>query len=437
MNFEHTPAVLTPATTEQIYNGCLALGHSPTTALIFTAHAALETGWFKACYNYNLGNTKATEAEPHCFFGCGEELNHVDAVELEQADPEHAQIVRTYVAHGVGMASMVFRPNHRYCCFKAYPDLATGLAAWLALLQRNYSAAYGVATAYPPTEGQVLNYVTALKAAYYFTADPKQYYTTFKGVIKMVEEKVNKVPSVTPPKGSTPPGIGPIWELDPQDTTQGARLARVYKAIAADPEYHTLLEPGTYSGDSTCAEVARAGWWHAGLPGVGRYTSGAPIYKSIIDICKGFKAWQEPTQTSFLPLGCTYYIDTPGGKAAHICNVVGISEQSSNGGQVVKTVEGGQGFKGMGVGTFLRKLVWGKGPDNKGPLGWWQGQRKLEGYSVPELMPIPTFATPVLAQALPTALPVTTAPTQGPSVTRLLPWVALVASGWAWVATRC
>src|SRR6185436_1146525 len=88
----------TPTTVDVVY---LALPENlPTPAkLLLAAHLALESGWFGSidpkkptCFNWNLGNHKATAAEPHCFYECGENL----PANTYPAGTPNVEVVREY-----------------------------------------------------------------------------------------------------------------------------------------------------------------------------------------------------------------------------------------------------------------------------------------------------------------------------------------------------
>lgn len=150
----------------------------PDAVAIVTAHWALETGWGRACYNWDVGNRKAGENEPHCFRTCGEELR-ADTVGTVAGEPP-LRVVKSYEIAGIPMVSVLADPDHPMCRFASFDTLDAGVEDYLATLRSTFAAAM-----VPLVKGDAAGYVTSLKAARYFTADLATYRSSFLGCLDM------------------------------------------------------------------------------------------------------------------------------------------------------------------------------------------------------------------------------------------------------------
>jgi hypothetical protein len=136
--------VATPVTAQDLADALAAawssvLGTSPGSAIqVLVAQSAFETGAWKAVWNYNLGNVKYTSGTD--FF--------------------------TMTASEGSGASTTMVPSK----WRSYPSLAEGASAWLTFMSNNYSTALAYAQ-----QGDVTDFVSALKSSGYFTGDLGQY----------------------------------------------------------------------------------------------------------------------------------------------------------------------------------------------------------------------------------------------------------------------
>jgi hypothetical protein len=108
-------------------------------ALIW-AHYAVETGRGESCWNFNLGNRKASEREPYT---------------LLLTDEGYDATKRTIVDK-----------------FAAFASLDAGMADWIALLSKLPRYAHSWAAL---LSGDPIAYAHALARGGYYTADPKKY----------------------------------------------------------------------------------------------------------------------------------------------------------------------------------------------------------------------------------------------------------------------
>ena len=127
-------------------NQCLA---------ILTAQSALESGRWRSCHRFNLGNVKAGQSYEgyYCQFRC----NEIIKGKVEWFDPPHSQTN-----------------------FRAFMNLETGCLDQVAILKRRFSVAYAAAKS-----GDAPLFVHALKISGYFTANEAPY---LKAVISLTNE---------------------------------------------------------------------------------------------------------------------------------------------------------------------------------------------------------------------------------------------------------
>lgn len=145
------------------------LGHSPgdhaTIALV--AMSALETGRWKLCWNYNLGNAKATETWPGqytCLRRVREVLRGVErwfSPEGETAGKDGPVIGERYT----------LPPGHPATRFVAFPSLDQGASAWVETLLKRYRRPLEALLAGASTS----DFVAGLKSLNYFTGDLSAY----------------------------------------------------------------------------------------------------------------------------------------------------------------------------------------------------------------------------------------------------------------------
>jgi hypothetical protein len=167
------------------------------------AHSALETGWWKEMWDYNLGNAKSDGKEGDwCFFPCGENLQNAEAKRYLANSPD-----LVFLAPGqnpdAAILDVRFKPEHPMCRFRAFTSLAGGVRDHLAMLQHDFAAAWPALT-----RGDTEGYVKALKAHGYFTAPLAQYMGSVVWCLDRVRRELTTPAGTTgeaPPPGNPPP----------------------------------------------------------------------------------------------------------------------------------------------------------------------------------------------------------------------------------------
>jgi flagellum-specific peptidoglycan hydrolase FlgJ len=114
--------------------------------LVLLAQGAFETGWWKACRCWNLGNAKSVLGDGHCYtyFACTEIVN--------------GKVVK-------------FQPPHPATRFRAFRTVGEGAVDYLTLLRKRFSKAWPCVLA-----GDPAGFARALKDQGYYT-DTLAHYT--------------------------------------------------------------------------------------------------------------------------------------------------------------------------------------------------------------------------------------------------------------------
>lgn len=159
---------------------------------------ALETGWGKSCFNWNLGNMKAREGDglDHTFYPTWEVLPRAVAHGLAaKAEP------RTRPVDGAGpdvvitsetdsTAVVWFYPDHYMCRFRSFRSLDEGAEEYLKALFHRYKKAWvSLATGNPSC------FAETLKTYDYFTAPldgPKGYRTALVSIFNRIQAQLKK-----------------------------------------------------------------------------------------------------------------------------------------------------------------------------------------------------------------------------------------------------
>jgi len=151
------------------------------TIRVLLAHWALETGWGKWMWCYNVGNVKSHSGDDHdyCFFKCNEILIKPVAERLLVEDPTRVQIT-SYRSDDTCI--VWFLPKHPWSRFRAFKTLEEGVYHHLKLLVQKFNKAWPHAVAGDPEE-----YCYALKEQRYFTADLSSYKNTFLAVFDKLD----------------------------------------------------------------------------------------------------------------------------------------------------------------------------------------------------------------------------------------------------------
>lgn len=154
------------------------LGTEPSDASlsVLLAHSALETGHWRHCRCFNLGNVKATASwsGDYCYFEA-DEVVPLSRVELalsskaprRDGKPGHNLTVETL---SNGRALVTLYPDHPWCRFRAFASLNDGAADYLGLLHDRFADAWPALQ-----QGDPEQFVQALKAQRYFTASLERY----------------------------------------------------------------------------------------------------------------------------------------------------------------------------------------------------------------------------------------------------------------------
>lgn len=170
---------------EALWKGWLAyFGGVPTPGCIqiVCAQWAIETGWGKSMWNYNMGNAKSREGDgfDYQFFACNELLKTSYAQALQKADPKGARIQSV---RSDGFAWIWFYPPHPASRFRAFHSAEEGAADHISLLARRFPTAIVSAM-----QGDARGYAHQLKVCGYYTADESQYAAGLLGCLKGIQE---------------------------------------------------------------------------------------------------------------------------------------------------------------------------------------------------------------------------------------------------------
>lgn len=163
-------------------------GEEPKTesVLVLVAQWALETGWGKSMYCYNLGNVKAGMAtENYCYYACSEILTNSTADRWIKQDPKTAVLIRKV---GKDRSEVRFYPENVCCKFKAFETLEAGVADFLEVMYKRFALAWPYVRG-----GNPVSYAHALKVLNYYTADEVLYTKALVGVFNMLKKRV-KIP---------------------------------------------------------------------------------------------------------------------------------------------------------------------------------------------------------------------------------------------------
>lgn len=175
------PARKTELTIPALWNALLigweTMGVNPTRCAVELklAHIKLETG-LRACWNWNLGNTKSGTNDGKCwqYFSCGEEIPEGRVKAIDALLPGHLEVRSRYARNGVPYASVWIKAPHPWTKFQAFETLEEGIAGQLGYLKRHPKVLAALMTGDPTA------YNDALVAAAYYTAGKSQYLSALK-----------------------------------------------------------------------------------------------------------------------------------------------------------------------------------------------------------------------------------------------------------------
>ena len=195
---EELPNELTPATPEQIAVALVRAwralwNETPTreSLLVLLAQGAFETGWWKSCHCWNLGNAKSIVGDGHCYtyFACSEVL---------------------------GGKVVWFYPPHPASRFRAFRSLVEGAVDYLSLLRRRFSQAWPFVLT-----GDPVQFVHALKAQGYFTDSEAHYSGQVSAIWKAMQVRFAAFDPASVPDAT-----------DLTDEERAAIMARVAASLA-------------------------------------------------------------------------------------------------------------------------------------------------------------------------------------------------------------
>ena len=198
------PDKLTPASKEQaieaLWKAWLGyFGSAPKkeSIWILVAQWGLETGFGRACHNWNFGNVKSHDGDGYDFqcFGCGEEIPLAMANAWKAKDPTLVIFKRTYDLGGKPMVSVWVNPPHPASRFRAFETILEGATDYIALLVKRFTVAW------PSVEaGDPVAFSHGLKQQGYYTADVNAYtatmVSTFNAISKLAFD-YDSLPALT------------------------------------------------------------------------------------------------------------------------------------------------------------------------------------------------------------------------------------------------
>jgi hypothetical protein len=180
-------AIRTPVSSNEI--GLEFLAHYPiasrSSLRMFLAHWALETGWGASMMNFNVGNGHSLGLSGDwCFFTCSELKSRAD-VTRAMAESDLVQLADPNNDDGTSSPVLVVvYPEHPWSRFSAYASLSEGVAAYVAMMQRNFPESWRALLA-----GDSSRFVEVLKSEGYFTASVKSYRESYDGVLASVDKR--------------------------------------------------------------------------------------------------------------------------------------------------------------------------------------------------------------------------------------------------------
>lgn len=363
------------------------------------AHSALETGWWKHCHNWNLGNHKAGPYERHTFYECGEELPP-ERVSALQGDRELGQYVQVVAASKrPGLLSVKFLPPHPVCRFRAYTSLAEGVSRYLGFLAtqsyRNAQAALLAADA--------AGFSVALAAAGYYTADVRQYTASLEAVYAEVLARcVGGLPAANSALEPRARLVDFCRRLLSPGTIGQHQRSITYRAFINCGMKPAGLFAGKELDDLSPIKTSCALFVRAVLHWCGRTAKVARVGVGIFDYLQvrgyGDPAWVPYRPTASPQPGDIFYVaSTLAANDGHVGIFLAETEPG-----VWLTAEGGAG-DGTACKLSERLLTPGKRFDARSLLGWFSAEKlgipQAIQHGAPPIDPVP--ADKVAVEPLP------------------------------------
>lgn len=149
-------------------------------ARTLTAQFMGETGSGKHCYNWNLGNVKSDDKQPHMFLKGVWEVDSPERAKAQMASAgglAHIATAEEIKKHGwgcpPGSSIVVFQPPHPQCRFRAYRTLEEGAQRWMGNHQRIAKLNPGYLASV--NAGDTAAVAHTLKKVRYYTASESDY----------------------------------------------------------------------------------------------------------------------------------------------------------------------------------------------------------------------------------------------------------------------
>ena len=140
---------------------------------VLLAQSCLETGWWRECYGYNLGNAKAHSQDvDHQYYACGE--SNLTPAQVKQAmalskprvdDPSKPDCVV------VGPGEIKLWGNHPWARFLWFPTLDHGAEHYVQMLRKRFAKAWSSVLS-----GDPKRFAWDLKQLGYYTASFERYW---------------------------------------------------------------------------------------------------------------------------------------------------------------------------------------------------------------------------------------------------------------------
>ena len=181
-------AVKTPVKVEELalalcdaYSFYFGSWPSKDSIRVLLAQWALETGWGKSMWCYNLGNVKSHSDDGYdfCYFACNEVLPTKYAKRLQSKNPKTVRITRD---RGDETSVVWFYPKHPACRFRAFKSLEDGAKDYIRTITANFGKAWRYVV-----EGKPAAFSRALKKLHYYTADEASYTATLEAVFSKLD----------------------------------------------------------------------------------------------------------------------------------------------------------------------------------------------------------------------------------------------------------
>jgi hypothetical protein len=166
-------------------------------ARTLAAQFMAETGGGKYCFNWNLGNVKASANEPNMYlrnvWECYDQT-HADAAVAAAGGLARIPATEEINKHGwkCPRVVVVFNPPHAACRFRAYASLEDGAQRWLSHHKRIAARDPSFVTSL--NAGDVDAVAKALKKAGYYTAAERDYALAMKRTKADIDRQLGPLP---------------------------------------------------------------------------------------------------------------------------------------------------------------------------------------------------------------------------------------------------